>query len=112
MKKIEAIVRHHCVEAVKESLRLKGIPGMTVSEARGLGRQKRNRETYRGSEYTVDFLPRARIEICVEDHDLDMTIEAISAGARSGHNGDGMIFVSSVEEVIRIRTAESGSAAL
>lgn len=112
MQKIEAIVRHHKLEEVKEALTKNGIQGMTVSEVRGFGRQKGHKETYRGAEYTVDFLPKVKIEIAVSDDLVAKVVETISAAARTGKVGDGKIFVTPLADVIRIRTGESGSEAI
>ena len=112
MQKIEAIVRHHKLEEVKEALTKNGIQGMTVSEVRGFGRQKGHKETYRGAEYTVDFLPKVKIEIAVSDDLVPKVVETISAAARTGKVGDGKIFVTPLADVIRIRTGESGSEAI
>jgi len=112
MKKIEAIIRHHKLEDVKEALTKIGIQGMTVSEVRGFGRQKGHKETYRGAEYTVDFLPKVKIEIAVSDDSLSKAITAISEAARTGKVGDGKIFVTDLSDVVRIRTGESGSEAI
>ena len=112
MKKIEAIIRHHKLEDVKEALTKIGIQGMTVSEVRGFGRQKGHKETYRGAEYTVDFLPKVKIEIAVADDSLSKAITAISEAARTGKVGDGKIFVTDLSDVVRIRTGESGSEAI
>lgn len=112
MKKLEAIVRHYKLEDVKNAITSKGITGMTVSEVRGFGRQRGHKEQYRGAEYTVDFLPKVKIELVVDDSNVAGAIEAISAAARTGKVGDGKIFVSPLEEVIRIRTGEMGSEAI
>ncbi len=112
MKKIEAIVRHHKLEEVKEALTKIGVQGMTVSEVRGFGRQKGHKETYRGAEYTVDFLPKVKIEIAVSDELTAKVVETISTAARTGKVGDGKIFVTALSEVVRIRTGESGSEAI
>lgn len=112
MQKIEAIIRHHKLEEVKESLTKIGIQGMTVSEVRGFGRQKGHKETYRGAEYTVDFLPKVKIEIAVSDDLVSKVVETISSSARTGKVGDGKIFVTPLTEVIRIRTGEAGSEAI
>jgi nitrogen regulatory protein P-II 1 len=106
MKKIEAIIRPFKLDEVKIALVNAGIIGMTVSEVRGFGRQKGQTERYRGSEYTVEFLQKLKIEIVVEDSQVDMVIDKIIAAARTGEIGDGKIFVSSIEQVIRIRTGE------
>lgn len=112
MKKIEAIVRHHKVEAIKEALVKAGHHGMTVSEVRGFGRQRGHKEMFRGAEYQVDFVPKVKIEVAVEDGDAQKIIGIIADSARSGQVGDGKIFVTALEEVIRIRTSESGASAL
>lgn len=106
MKKIEAIVRPFKLDDVKIALVNAGIVGMTVSEVRGFGRQKGQTERYRGSEYTVEFLQKLKIEVVVEDDKVDMVVEKIISAARTGEIGDGKIFVSPVEQIIRIRTGE------
>lgn len=112
MKKIEAIVRHFKLEEVKDALTKIGITGMTVSEVRGFGRQKGHKEQYRGAEYTVDFLPKVKIEIVVDDKDAQSAIDTILNTARTGQIGDGKIFVTQLDEAIRIRTGETGSDSL
>ncbi len=112
MKKIEAIIKPFKLEEVKDALGEVGIEGMTVTEVKGFGRQKGHTEIYRGSEYTVDFLPKIKIEIVVADNHLDAAIAAIVKAARTGKIGDGKVFVSSVEEAVRIRTEEKGPAAV
>lgn len=112
MKKIEAIIKPFKLSEVKEALHDMGLAGMTVSEVKGFGRQKGHTEIYRGSEYAVDFLPKVRIEIVVPDAAAPAASEAIAKSARTGKIGDGKIFVSSVEEVIRIRTDERGERAV
>ncbi len=112
MKKIEAIIKPFKLDDVKEALHEIGLQGMTVIDARGFGRQKGHTELYRGAEYVVDFLPKVKIEIVVEDDRLEAAIEAISKAAHSGRIGDGKIFVSTIEEVIRIRTGETGRDAI
>jgi nitrogen regulatory protein P-II 1 len=112
MKKIEAIVRHHKVDEVKEALVSVGLHGMTITEVRGFGRQRGHTETYRGTEYTVDFVPKVKIEIVVADELLDKTVSAIVNAAKTGQVGDGKIFVSDLTEVIRVRTGETGKAAI
>ena len=112
MKKIEAIVRHYKLEEVKDALTAKGIIGLTVSEVRGFGRQKGHKEQYRGAEYTVDFLPKVKLEVVVNDNDLSNAIEIITKAARTGNVGDGKIFVTPLEQVVRIRTGESGPNAI
>lgn len=112
MKKIEAIIRPFKLDEVKESLVEEGIRGLTISEVRGYGRQKGHTETYRGSEYQIEFIPKIKIEIVVDDALLDKAVEAILRTAKTGQVGDGKIFISDVQDVIRIRTEESGSQAL
>ena len=112
MKKIEAIVRHFKLEDVKNALNQAGLQGMTASEVRGFGRQRGHKETYRGAEYTVDFLPKVKFEIVVSDDRVQRTVETIVQTARTGKIGDGKVFVISIEEVIRIRTEERGEAAV
>jgi nitrogen regulatory protein P-II 1 len=112
MKKIEAIVRPFRVDDVREALAEIGIKGMTLTEVKGYGRQKGHTELYRGSEYQIDFLPKMKIEVVVTDTQLDAVIDAILKAARTGQVGDGKIFVSPVEDVIRVRTGESGESAL
>ena len=107
MKKVEAIIRPFKLDEVKIALVNAGIVGMTVSEVRGFGRQKGQTERYRGSEYTVEFLQKLKVEIVVEDHQVEMVIEKLTGAARTGEIGDGKIFVSPVEQIIRIRTGES-----
>lgn len=112
MKKIEAIIKPFKLDEVKEAIQEVGIQGLTVIEAKGFGRQKGHTELYRGAEYVVDFLPKVMIVIVVEDNMVERVIEAIVNSARTGRIGDGKIFVSNVEEVIRIRTGDKGSAAI
>jgi nitrogen regulatory protein P-II 1 len=112
MKKIEAIIRPFRVDDVREALAEIGIKGMTLTEVKGYGRQKGHTELYRGSEYQIDFLPKMKIEVVVTDNQLDTVIDAILKSARTGQVGDGKIFVSPVEDVIRVRTGESGESAL
>ncbi len=108
MKKIEAIIKPFKLDEVKEALHEVGVKGITVTEAKGFGRQKGHTELYRGAEYVVDFLPKVKLEIIVEDGQVERAVEAIQSAAKTGRIGDGKIFVSSVEEVIRIRTGERG----
>ncbi|MFC4625185.1 P-II family nitrogen regulator [Daeguia caeni] len=108
MKKIEAIIKPFKLDEVKEALQEVGLQGITVIEAKGFGRQKGHTELYRGAEYVVDFLPKVKVEVVVADENVDSAIEAIRKAAQTGRIGDGKIFVSNVEEVIRIRTGESG----
>jgi nitrogen regulatory protein P-II 1 len=112
MKLITAIIKPFKLEEVKAALAELGIEGMTVTEVKGFGRQKGHTEIYRGSEYTVDFLPKVRIEVAIPDELVVRTIDAIVKGAKTGKIGDGKIFVSTLEEVVRIRTDERGEAAL
>jgi len=112
MKKIEAIIKPFKLDEVKEALQELGVQGMTVLEAKGYGRQKGHTELYRGAEYVVDFLPKIKIEVVVADDQLDRALEAIQAAARTGRIGDGKIFVSDITEVVRIRTGETGQAAI
>jgi nitrogen regulatory protein PII len=112
MKKIEAIIKPFKLEEVKDALSELGIDGMTVSEVKGFGRQKGHTEIYRGSEYTVDFLPKVKIEVVVGDTQLTGALEAIVKSARTGKIGDGKIFVASIEHAIRIRTEEKNELAI
>ena len=112
MKKIEAIIKPYKLDEVKDALTGMGVIGMTVSEVRGFGRQKGHTELYRGSEYTIDFLPKIRIEIVVADGMVDKVVDAIAAAARTGAIGDGKVFVTPVEMAVRIRTGERDEAAL
>ncbi|MEQ9488303.1 MAG: P-II family nitrogen regulator [Alphaproteobacteria bacterium] len=108
MKKIEAVIKPFKLDEVKEALHEIGIQGITVTEAKGFGRQKGHTELYRGAEYVVDFLPKVKLEIILEDGLTERAVEAIQNAAQTGRIGDGKIFVSSIEEVIRIRTGERG----
>ena len=112
MKKIEAIIKPFKLEEVKDALGEIGIEGMTVTEVKGFGRQKGHTEIYRGSEYTVDFLPKIKIELVLSDEKLDEAVDAIVKTAKTGKIGDGKVFVSLVEEAVRIRTEEKGVAAV
>lgn len=112
MKKIEAIIRHFKLEDVKDALTAKGFHGMTVSEVHGFGRQKGHSEVYRGTEYTVDFVPKVKIEMVVPDAELREAIDVIVCATRTGQVGDGKIFVFDVAEAIRIRTGETGDSAI
>jgi nitrogen regulatory protein P-II 1 len=112
MKKIEALIRHFTIDAVKEGLTKLGIKGMTITEVRGFGRQKGHTEMYRGAEYTVDFVPKIKIEVAVSDSDCQAVIDEIMKTARTGQVGDGKIFVSDLTNVVRIRTGESGDGAI
>jgi nitrogen regulatory protein P-II 1 len=112
MKKIEAIIRHFKLDDVKNALGRQGVKGMTVSEVSGFGRQKGHAEMYRGAEYVVDFIPKIKIEVVVEDKDLDGIVQTIIEVSHTGQVGDGKIFVSELVNVIRIRTGETGEAAI
>ncbi|WP_448581253.1 P-II family nitrogen regulator [Thermaurantiacus sp.] len=106
MKKVEAIIKPFKLDEVKEALHDVGVSGITVTEAKGFGRQKGHTELYRGAEYIVDFLPKVRLEVVVDDNQVDRVVEAIATAARTGRIGDGKIFVSSIEAAVRIRTGE------
>jgi nitrogen regulatory protein P-II 1 len=108
MKKIEAIIKPFKLDEVKEALQEVGLQGITVTEAKGFGRQKGHTELYRGAEYVVDFLPKVKVEVVLSDELVDRAVEAIRNAAQTGRIGDGKIFISAVEEAIRIRTGESG----
>ncbi|MBP6818505.1 P-II family nitrogen regulator [Ferrovibrio sp. MS7] len=112
MKKIEAIIKPFKLDEVKEALHEIGLQGLTVTEAKGFGRQKGHTELYRGAEYVVDFLPKVKIEVVLDDSMVEKAVEAITQAARTGRIGDGKIFISTVEEVIRIRTGEKGTEAV
>jgi nitrogen regulatory protein P-II 1 len=112
MKKIEAIIRHFKLEDVKNALVEKGISGMTVTEVRGFGRQKGHTEMYRGTEYRVDFVPKVKVEVIVDDAKLQAALDAIVKAARTGQIGDGKIFVATLEDCVRIRTGETGTEAI
>jgi len=112
MKKIEAIIKPFKLDEVKEALQEIGLQGITVIEAKGFGRQKGHTELYRGAEYVVDFLPKVKVEIVIDDELAEKAVEAIQNAAKTGRIGDGKIFISSVEEAIRIRTGETGSSAV
>ena len=112
MKKVEAIVRHFKLEDVKSAITEVGIHGMTVTEVRGFGRQKGHKETYRGAEYIVDFMPKVKLEVVVGDADVDKLVEAVVRAARTGQVGDGKIFISNIDQVVRIRTGEQDDEAL
>lgn len=108
MKKIEAIIRPHLLESVKDALQTLGVQGMTISEVKGFGRQKGHTEVYRGSEYKVEFVPKMKIEVIVDDEIVEDAVSAIIKTARTGKFGDGKIFIFPVEEAVRIRTGEQG----
>jgi nitrogen regulatory protein P-II 1 len=112
MKKIEAIIKPFKLDEVKEALQEIGLQGITVLEAKGFGRQKGHTELYRGAEYVVDFLPKVKIEVVLEDEMLDKAVDAIQTAAKTGRIGDGKIFISTVDDAIRIRTGETGANAI
>ena len=112
MKKVEAVFKPFKLDDVKTALSQVGVQGLTVSEVRGFGRQKGHKEQYRGTEYTVDLVPKVKIEVVVSDMSVSAVVDAITRAARTGEIGDGKIFVSSLESVIRIRTGEKGEAAI
>ena len=112
MKKIEAIIKPFKLDEVREALSEIGVTGLTVTEVKGFGRQKGHTELYRGAEYVVDFLPKVKVEVILQEAQVDSAIDAIIKAARTGKIGDGKIFVTGVEQVIRIRTGESGEAAV
>ncbi len=112
MKKIEAIIRPHLLDAVKNSLQEVDVMGMTISEVQGYGRQRGHTETYRGAEYQIDFIPKLKIEVVIPDDIEDMVVWAITKAAQTGKFGDGKIFVTALDDVIRIRTGERGEAAV
>ena len=112
MKKVEAIIRPFKLDEVKEALVEEGVRGLTISEVRGYGRQKGHTETYRGSEYRIEFIPKIKVEVIVEDNKAEKVVDAILRTAKTGQVGDGKIFIYDVQEVIRIRTEESGKDAL
>ncbi len=112
MKKIEAIIRPFKLDEVKEALIEEGVRGLTISEVRGYGRQKGHTETYRGSEYRIEFVPKIKIEVVVDKNKVDKVVDAILRTAKTGQVGDGKIFISDIQDVIRIRTDESGPEAL
>ena len=112
MKKIEAIIKPFKLEDVKEALSSIGVEGMTISEVKGFGRQKGHTEIYRGSEYTVDFLPKIKVEVVLADGQIPSAVEAIVKAAKTGKIGDGKVFVSSIENAVRIRTEETGEQAV
>jgi nitrogen regulatory protein P-II 1 len=112
MKLVTAVIKPHQLDAVKEALHAMGVSGMTVSEVQGYGRQKGHTEVYRGAEYTVEFLPKIRIDVLIDDIDADKVVEAVVNAARTGKIGDGKVWVTTVEEVVRVRTGERGLDAL
>ena len=112
MKKVEAVIRPHLLDAVKTALQEVGVVGMTVTEVKGFGRQKGHTETYRGSEYKVDFLPKVKVEVAIPAELVEKAIEAIVKAAKTGKFGDGKVFVTNLEDAVRIRTGERGEDAL
>ncbi len=112
MKKVEAIIKPFKLDDVKEALGSVGVQGITVSEVKGFGRQRGHTELYRGAEYVVDFLPKVKLEIIIKDDQVEQVIESIATAAKTGRIGDGKIFVTTVDEVVRIRTGETSEAAL
>ncbi len=112
MKKVEAIIKPFKLDEVKSALQEAGIQGMTISEVKGFGRQKGHTELYRGAEYVVDFLPKVKIELVVNDPDVQKVVDVIQKAAKTGRIGDGKIFITAVEEIIRIRTGETGGNAI
>jgi nitrogen regulatory protein PII len=112
MKKVEAIIKPFKLEEVKDALAAIGVTGMTITEVKGFGRQKGHTEIYRGSEYTVDFLPKIKLEVVLADNQIDAALGAIVKAAKTGKIGDGKVFISNIEEAVRIRTEENGDTAL
>ncbi len=112
MKKVEAVIRHFKLEDIKNALTEKGVSGMTISEVRGFGRQKGHTEMYRGTEYAVDFVPKVKLEVVCSDGNLSLVLDTIMRAAQTGQIGDGKIFVTDLQNVIRIRTGEQGEDAL
>ena len=112
MKLVTAIIRPHVVDDVRDTLSRLGVTGLTATEVKGFGRQKGHTEMYRGAEYSIDFVPKAKLEVVVDDDKLDTVVEAVRSAARSGQIGDGKIFVSDVGQAVRIRTGETGSDAI
>ena len=112
MKKIEAVIRPHKIDDVKSALVEKGFNGLTITEVRGFGRQKGHSETYRGAEYKVDFVPKIKLELVVSASDCDQALETLTAAARTGQIGDGKVFISDLQGVVRIRTGETGEDAV
>ena len=112
MKLVTAIIRPHVVDDVRDTLSRLGVTGLTATEVKGFGRQKGHTEMYRGAEYSIDFVPKAKLEVVIDDDKLDAVVEAVKSAARSGQIGDGKIFVSDVGQAVRIRTGETGSDAI
>ena len=112
MQLVTAVIKPHALDAVKDALKAIGVSGLTVSEVRGFGRQGGHTETYRGTEYTIDFVPKAKVEVLVDEMDTDKVVDTIAAAARSGKIGDGKIWVTDVGRAVRIRTGEEGADAI
>ena len=112
MKLVTAVIKPHALPEVKAALEAAGVSGLTVSEAQGYGRQRGHTEVYRGAEYRIDFVPKVRVEVLVQDHDLEQIVQAVTGAARSGKIGDGKVWVVPVDDVIRVRTGERGHDAL
>jgi nitrogen regulatory protein P-II 1 len=112
MKLVTAVIKPHQLDAVKEALHAMGVSGMTVSEVQGYGRQKGHTEVYRGAEYTVEFLPKIRIDVLIDEIDVEKVVDAVVSASRTGKIGDGKVWVTSVDEVVRVRTGERGLDAL
>ncbi len=112
MQLVTAVIKPHAVDAVKDALKGAGVAGLTVTEVRGFGRQSGHTETYRGTEYTIDFVPKAKVEVLVDELDVDKAVDTIAAAARSGKIGDGKIWVTDVGRAVRIRTGEEGADAI
>ena len=112
MQLITAVIKPHAIDAVKEAVKARGVQGMTVSEVKGFGRQGGHTETYRGTEYTIDFVPKAKVEVLVDESEADKVVDTIAAAANSGKIGDGKIWVTEVSRAVRIRTREEGAEAI
>jgi nitrogen regulatory protein P-II 1 len=112
MKLVTAVIKPHQLDSVKEALQAMGVSGMTVSEVQGYGRQKGHTEVYRGAEYTVEFLPKIRVDVLIDEIDADKVVEAVVSAARTGKIGDGKVWVTTIDEVVRVRTGERGLDAL
>ena len=112
MKLVTAVIKPHKLDEVRDTLSVRGVTGLTATEVKGFGRQKGHTEVYRGAEYSIDFVPKVRIDVVIDDEQVDAVVDGITTSARSGEIGDGKIFVSGVEQAVRIRTGETGSEAL
>ena len=112
MKLVTAVIKHHKLDEVRDTLSRLGVTGLTATEVKGFGRQKGHTEVYRGAEYSIDFVPKVRIDVVIDDEQVDAVVDGITTSARSGEIGDGKIFVTGVEQAVRIRTGETGSEAL